>query len=138
MMKGAWSFVNMRGDQPSLARKKFLPICRGKAKHIGDGMNTKFAAIIVAMSLATSLGFLGAAQAKGCIKGAIAGGVAGHYAGHHGWTGAAAGCIAGRHMANQKARHEKELKQKQLQQQPAQAGPQREPSDMQKDKPGAY
>ena len=39
--------------------------------------------------------------AKGCIKGAIVGGVAGHYAGHHGALGAAAGCLYGRHRANE-------------------------------------
>jgi hypothetical protein len=44
-----------------------------------------------------------AVEAKGCIKGAIVGGVAGHYAGHHGFLGAAAGCLAGRHMAKQRA-----------------------------------
>jgi hypothetical protein len=66
-------------------------------------MNTKFvAALIVTISLATGLGFSGGAQAKGCIRGAIAGGIAGHYAGHHTWTGAAAGCIAGRHYYKQK------------------------------------
>ena len=65
-------------------------------------MNTKFAATIMAMSLAMSLGISGGAQAKGCIRGAIAGGIAGHYAGHHTWTGAAAGCIAGRHYYKQK------------------------------------
>lgn len=43
------------------------------------------------------------AEAKGCIKGAIVGGVAGHYAGHHGFLGAAAGCLAGRHLAKQRA-----------------------------------
>ncbi len=44
-----------------------------------------------------------AVEAKGCIKGAIVGGVAGHYAGHHGFLGAAAGCLAGRHLAKQHA-----------------------------------
>ncbi len=52
---------------------------------------------------ALCIGFLSAgaatADAKGCIKGAIVGGVAGHYAGHHGFLGAAAGCLAGRHLA---------------------------------------
>ncbi len=74
------------------------------AQHIGDGMNTKFAAFVIAMSLAMSLGISGGAQAKGCIRGAIAGGVAGHYAGrHHLVTGAAAGCIAARHYYKQEA-----------------------------------
>ena len=44
------------------------------------------------------------AEAKGCIKGAIVGGVAGHYAGHHGTLGAAAGCLYGRHRANEQDR----------------------------------
>jgi uncharacterized protein YcfJ len=44
------------------------------------------------------------ADAKGCIKGAIVGGVAGHYAGHHGALGAAAGCLYGRHRANEQDR----------------------------------
>jgi hypothetical protein len=42
-----------------------------------------------------------AAEAKGCIKGAVVGGVAGHFAGHHGLLGAAAGCLYGRHHANE-------------------------------------
>ena len=41
------------------------------------------------------------ADAKGCVKGAVVGGVAGHYAGHHGVLGAAAGCLYGRHRANE-------------------------------------
>jgi len=65
-------------------------------------MKTKFAVALVAVALILSLGLAGAAQAKGCIRGAIAGGIAGHYAGHHTWTGAAAGCIAGRHYYKQK------------------------------------
>ena len=47
------------------------------------------------------LGATSAADAKGCIKGAVVGGVAGHYAGHHGVLGAAAGCLYGRHHANE-------------------------------------
>jgi hypothetical protein len=46
------------------------------------------------------------ANAKGCIKGAIVGGVAGHYAGHHGVLGAAAGCLYGRHRANEQDRQQ--------------------------------
>jgi uncharacterized protein YcfJ len=38
------------------------------------------------------------------MKGAVVGGVAGHYMGHHGWLGAAAGCLIGRHRANNAAR----------------------------------
>lgn len=44
------------------------------------------------------------ADAKGCLKGAVVGGVAGHYAGHHGVLGAAAGCLYGRHRANEQDR----------------------------------
>jgi hypothetical protein len=44
------------------------------------------------------------ADAKGCLKGAVVGGVAGHYAGHHGLLGAAAGCLYGRHHANEQDR----------------------------------
>jgi len=44
------------------------------------------------------------ADAKGCLKGAAVGGVAGHYAGHHGLLGAAAGCLYGRHRANEQDR----------------------------------
>jgi hypothetical protein len=54
------------------------------------------------------LGASSAANAKGCIKGAIVGGVAGHYAGHHGMLGAAAGCLYGRHRANE---HDKQQQQ---------------------------
>ena len=50
------------------------------------------------------LGATSAANAKGCIKGAVVGGVAGHYAGHHGMLGAAAGCLYGRHRANEQDR----------------------------------
>jgi uncharacterized protein YcfJ len=46
------------------------------------------------------------ADAKGCIKGAVVGGVAGHYAGHHGMLGAAAGCLYGRHRANEQDRQQ--------------------------------
>ena len=44
------------------------------------------------------------ADARGCLKGAAVGGVAGHYAGHHGLLGAAAGCLYGRHRANEQDR----------------------------------
>ena len=48
------------------------------------------------------------ADAKGCLKGAAVGGVAGHYAGHHGMLGAAAGCLYGRHRANEQARQQEQ------------------------------
>lgn len=44
---------------------------------------------------------LSPASAAGCLKGALIGGIIGHYAGHHGFIGAAAGCLYGRHEANQ-------------------------------------
>jgi hypothetical protein len=46
------------------------------------------------------------ADAKGCLKGAAVGGVAGHYAGHHGLLGAAAGCLYGRHRANEQEKQQ--------------------------------
>jgi hypothetical protein len=61
-------------------------------------MKSLFTAIAVA---AVALALSPPADAKGCIKGAIVGGVAGHYAGHHGTLGAAAGCLYGRHRANE-------------------------------------
>jgi hypothetical protein len=50
------------------------------------------------------------AQAKGCIKGAIAGGAVGHYTVHHGLLGAAAGCLIGRHEANQREREQEKAR----------------------------
>ncbi|MBV9221998.1 MAG: hypothetical protein JO366_03225 [Methylobacteriaceae bacterium] len=41
------------------------------------------------------------AAAVGCLRGALVGGIIGHYAGHHGFLGAAAGCLYGRHQANE-------------------------------------
>lgn len=63
-----------------------------------------------------------AAEAKGCIKGALVGGVAGHFAGHHGLLGAAAGCVIGRHRANQQTRDQEQQGRpdRQVQPQPAQ------------------
>jgi hypothetical protein len=46
-----------------------------------------------------------------CIKGAIVGGVAGHYAGHHGMLGAAAGCLYGRHHANEQEKQQQQQSQ---------------------------
>ena len=66
-------------------------------------MRTAFAALAVA---ALALASPTSADAKGCIKGAIVGGVAGHYAGHHGVLGAAAGCLYGRHRANEQDRQQ--------------------------------
>jgi hypothetical protein len=56
------------------------------------------AAIVLAMATVTS------ADARGCLKGAAVGGAAGHFAGHHGLLGAAAGCVIGRHRANEQSR----------------------------------
>ena len=64
----------------------------------GHIMKTLLAAFTVA---ALALAASAPADAKGCIKGAVVGGVAGHYAGHHGVLGAAAGCLYGRHRANE-------------------------------------
>ena len=48
-----------------------------------------------------TIGLAPAAEARGCIRGALVGGVAGHYVGRgHAVAGAAAGCLAGRHLAN--------------------------------------
>jgi hypothetical protein len=63
-------------------------------------MKTLIALTAAALVLAAS----SSADAKGCIKGAVVGGVAGHYAGHHGLLGAAAGCLYGRHHANEQDR----------------------------------
>jgi hypothetical protein len=64
-------------------------------------MKTVFAAVTLAvLAIAASA----PADAKGCIKGAVVGGVAGHYAGHHGMLGATAGCLYGRHRANEQDR----------------------------------
>lgn len=60
------------------------------------------ASAIAMMTLAS----VGAAEAKGCIKGAIIGGVAGHYLAERGVVGAVAGCLAGRALANRRARRE--------------------------------
>ena len=57
---------------------------------------------IVAVGIVALPAASGPVSAKGCIKGAIAGGTAGHYAGHHGFLGAAAGCVAGHHIANRR------------------------------------
>ena len=59
-------------------------------------------AAVAALALALS----SPADARGCIKGAVVGGVAGHYAGHHGMLGAAAGCLYGRHRANEQDRQQ--------------------------------
>jgi uncharacterized protein YcfJ len=64
-------------------------------------MKTAFAAMAVAV---LALASTSSADARGCIKGALVGGVAGHYAGHHGMLGAAAGCLYGRHRANEQDR----------------------------------
>ena len=61
---------------------------------------------IIAVGALALIGSADTASAKGCIKGAIVGGVAGHYAGHHGWLGAAAGCLYGRHRANEQDRQQ--------------------------------
>jgi hypothetical protein len=72
-------------------------------------MKTILAVSVAALALLSTE----AAEAKGCIKGAIVGGVAGHYAGHHGMLGAAAGCLYGRHRANQQERDQARQQQQQ-------------------------
>jgi hypothetical protein len=73
-----------------------------------DIMKTAFAALAVA---ALALASTTSADAKGCIKGALVGGVAGHYAGHHGVLGAAAGCLYGRHRANEQDKPDQQTQQ---------------------------
>lgn len=65
----------------------------------------RIAATASAIALMT-LASVGVAEAKGCIKGAIIGGVAGHYLAERGIVGAVAGCLAGRALANRRARRE--------------------------------
>ena len=72
-------------------------------------MKTLIALTAAALMLAAS----SSADAKGCIKGAVVGGVAGHYAGHHGVLGAAAGCLYGRHRANEQDRQRQSDRQNQ-------------------------
>jgi hypothetical protein len=62
-------------------------------------------AAVATLALASS-----PADAKGCLKGAAVGGVAGHYAGHHGLLGAAAGCLYGRHRANEQERQQSQTR----------------------------
>lgn len=66
---------------------------------------------LVLAAVLLSLAAAPAANAKGCIKGAIVGGVAGHYAGHHGMLGAAAGCLYGRHRANEQNKPQQQQSQ---------------------------
>lgn len=73
-------------------------------------MKTIIALSVAALALASTQ----AAEARGCIKGALVGGVAGHYAGHHGMLGAAAGCLYGRHRANQQERDQAHRQQSQM------------------------
>jgi hypothetical protein len=68
-----------------------------------------FALTVAAIALLSA----SSAEAKGCLKGAVVGGVAGHYAGHHGWLGAAAGCLYGRHHANEQERRQEQQTQTQ-------------------------
>lgn len=70
---------------------------------IQQGLSLMRACIgFVAVGALALLAQVGPAPAKGCISGAIVGGMAGHYAAHHGFLGAAAGCVAGRHMASRR------------------------------------
>ena len=60
--------------------------------------------VIGCAALVFALASITSAEAKGCLKGAVIGGTAGHFVGHHGLMGAAAGCVIGRHKANERAR----------------------------------
>jgi hypothetical protein len=66
-----------------------------------DAMKTILACAAMAAAIVTSTA---SADAKGCLKGAVVGGTVGHFAGRHGVLGAAAGCVVGRHRANQAER----------------------------------
>jgi hypothetical protein len=77
------------------------------AQHMLTGIREGMIVMKIATALLVIVAFAGAAgsaEAKGCLKGAVVGGVAGHYAGHHGMLGAAAGCLYGRHRANEQQR----------------------------------
>lgn len=51
------------------------------------------------------------ANAAGCLKGAAVGAVGGHYVGHgHAVLGAVGGCVVGRHLANEKARQDAQVR----------------------------
>ena len=64
----------------------------------------KTLAAVLAAAAMLALAASSPAYARSCLKGAAVGGVAGHFAGHHGWLGAAAGCLYGRHRANEQER----------------------------------
>ncbi|MES2125837.1 MAG: hypothetical protein V4463_01075 [Pseudomonadota bacterium] len=66
-------------------------------------MNKVWIAAVLTLAMAS-----GTASAKGCVKGAVVGGVVGHVAGKHAVAGAVGGCLVGRHLANKKAKQEKE------------------------------
>ena len=74
-------------------------------------MKTTITALLAVAAMAFAAG---SAEAKGCLKGAVVGGVAGHYAGHHGVLGAAAGCLYGRHRANQQDRQQQQTTDHQI------------------------
>jgi hypothetical protein len=86
-------------DMPALIEK------RHRSLEIPKAMKTPLAILAAAMLM---LAAPSAADAKGCIKGAVVGGVAGHYAGHHGVLGAAAGCLYGRHRANEQEKQQQQ------------------------------
>jgi hypothetical protein len=86
-----------------VGRKK----CEGTASQFNG--RTTMRKVIVYTALALAAGTT-AAEAKGCIKGAFIGGVAGHATGHA-VLGAAAGCVTGRHAANNKRAQQDQQKQ---------------------------
>jgi hypothetical protein len=68
------------------------------------GSETQMKTLIGCAAIVLALASVTSAEAKGCLRGAAIGGAAGHFAGHHGLLGAAAGCVIGRHRANERAR----------------------------------
>jgi hypothetical protein len=86
----------------------------GYRREISRTWRTRVMKTLIALSVAAlALGSITSAEAKGCIKGAVVGGVAGHYAGHHGMLGAAAGCLVGRHRANEQDKQQQQNNQTQ-------------------------
>ena len=80
---------------------------RSRAARVGfyiSNPEAKMKILIGCAAILFALASVTTAEAKGCLKGAVIGGTAGHYVGHHGLVGAAAGCVIGRHKANERAR----------------------------------
>jgi outer membrane lipoprotein SlyB len=83
-----------------------IALCRGNQLQGIAAMKRNAIRTVATVLAAAALALAaGSADAKGCLKGAVVGGLAGHVAGHHGVLGAVAGCLYGRHVAKQQARH---------------------------------